>query len=199
MEYGSIFSFLYLHPKKEIILWQNGDGSILLWYRPDQRTPLTFDTIPPSSSIKTCPSLHFVPPLPYRSCVLFPFFLLSFLVLFRSFQRRCPESNVAEAFPKHDRRCVRTRDWLVNFYKSRGFTLEREVFRVLEWFQVFIVSNKYKTPFCIWSFCPPVYNKGSLILLRLIVTILNLNIQKVRSKTTEKFGVKMPKSSEFAI
>lgn len=29
--------------------------------------------------------------------------------------------------------------------------------------------------------------------------ILNLNIQKVRSKTTEKFGVKMPKSSEFVI
>ena len=57
--------------------------------------------------------------------------------------------------------------------------------------EVFIVSNKIQSPILhlSWSFYPPVYNKGSLILLRLIVTILNLNIQKVRSKTTEKFGV----------
>ena len=35
-------------------------------------------------------------PSSLRSCVLFPFFLLSFLVLFPSFQRTGPESGVEE-------------------------------------------------------------------------------------------------------
>ncbi len=49
-------------------------------------------------------------PITSRSCVLFPFFLLSFLVIFRSFQRRDRGRGVTEEIPRAARRCVTARE-----------------------------------------------------------------------------------------